>query len=210
MSLQSAFDYSNTSVTAWIALRRRFDWSQRAYNPDRGWTWRDSIRGQAFGAWTLFHRARHYGKLVFEVIWSLKVCSTFVETHNRRAVFQKIERNADFTMSRATSSEALSRLSQNQHSLNALHARTGSIGREIARLKAGGLEARNQTFRVARVGPGWVLGSIEALSGTAHPGTMVAGKKIHFHVEYFRISTLYARFSNTWKKNPLLPISDTV
>lgn len=66
-------------------------------------------------------------------------------------------------------------MSMNNGSLNQLKARTGSIGREMARLKAGGDDKTNQSFRLARIGPGWVLGSIEAVSGLQHPGSLIAG-----------------------------------
>jgi hypothetical protein len=89
---------------------------------------------------------------------------------------QKIERNSNFTLSRVGNNEVNRRMSMNNGSLNQLKARTGSIGREMARLKAGGgNDTTNQSFRLARVGPGWVLGSIEAVSGMQHPGSLVAG-----------------------------------
>jgi hypothetical protein len=67
-------------------------------------------------------------------------------------------------------------MSVNSGSLGQLDARAGSIGKEIAKLKEGTHDTRQQMFRLARVGPGWVLGSIEAVSGMQHPGSHVAGK----------------------------------
>jgi hypothetical protein len=67
-------------------------------------------------------------------------------------------------------------MSMNNGSLNQLKARSGTIGRATALLKAGGgLDTSNQRFRLARIGPGWVLGSNEAVSGLQHPGSLVAG-----------------------------------
>jgi hypothetical protein len=67
-------------------------------------------------------------------------------------------------------------MSMNNGSLNQLKARTGSIGKEMALLKAGGgHDVTNQSFRLARIGPGWVLGAIEAVSGLEHPGSTIAG-----------------------------------
>lgn len=99
-----------------------------------------------------------------------------IETQPGPSSLQKIERNADFTLSRAGSNEINRRMSMNNNSLNQLNARSGSIGKEMARLKeGGGNDASSQRFRLARIGPGWVLGSIEAVSGTQHPGSHVAG-----------------------------------
>jgi hypothetical protein len=96
-------------------------------------------------------------------------------------------------------------MSMNSGSLSQLKARTGSIGREMARLKAGGGNGTtNQSFRLARVGPGWVLGSIEAVSGVQHPGSLIAGMQ--------QVSITYAAvhnntdpyFSFTTHSDPLL------
>jgi hypothetical protein len=78
-------------------------------------------------------------------------------------------------------------MSVNNGSLGQLKARSGSIGREMARLKAGGgNDTTNQSFRLARVGPGWVLGSIEAVSGMQHPGSLIAGMTFLFCSSSFR------------------------
>jgi hypothetical protein len=100
---------------------------------------------------------------------------------------QKIERNSNFTLSRVGNNEVNRRMSMNHGSLNQLKARTGSIGKEMARLKAGGgNDTTNQSFRLARVGPGWVLGSIEAVSGMQHPGSLIAGMTFVLLLQQFR------------------------
>jgi CRP-like cAMP-binding protein len=88
-------------------------------------------------------------------------------------------------------------MSMNNGSLSQLKARTGSIGKEMARLKAGGgNDTTNQSFRLARVGPGWVLGSIEAVSGMQHPGSLIAG---------MTFVSLLQKFSITYCRSTLTP-----
>jgi hypothetical protein len=60
----------------------------------------------------------------------------------------KIERAADFTFGRSRN-DIFDRF-KNDGTLNHLHARTGSVGREIARLKAIGLDAQTRNVRIAR------------------------------------------------------------
>lgn len=51
----------------------------------------------------------------------------------------------------------------------------------------------NQTFRLARVGPGWVLGSLEALSGNMHPGSVIAVSNCKLHyISYKKLEEIEA------------------
>jgi len=72
-------------------------------------------------------------------------------------------------------------------SLNQLKARSSTIGRELAKIKARRSEPRTQSFRVARIGPGWVLGSIEALSGHASVGSNIAGEFDKRDIAYLKV-----------------------
>jgi hypothetical protein len=56
----------------------------------------------------------------------------------------------------------------NQGSIGEMNARY-AFSRGMARLNG------SSRFRLARIGPGWVLGSLEAVCGNPHPGTFVAG-----------------------------------
>lgn len=85
---------------------------------------------------------------------------------------QKIERPSDATLSRVGSS---STFYGNAGSLNQLKARSGTIGRQLAKMKDTIADSSVRNIRVARIGPGWVLGNTEALTGTANPGSAVAG-----------------------------------
>jgi ABC-type transporter Mla MlaB component len=97
----------------------------------------------------------------------------------------KLERDTESTLTRLTTINALTGLlRQHNGSLNAKRARSTTIARELARLKAGGgaVEARNRpTFRIARVGPGWILGAEEVLTGEVaeDPSKIIAGKILH-------------------------------
>lgn len=64
----------------------------------------------------------------------------------------------------------------NSGSLNQLRARSGTIGRQLAKMKDSLADPAARNVRMARLGPGWVLGSMEALTGMINPGVAVAGK----------------------------------
>jgi CRP-like cAMP-binding protein len=61
----------------------------------------------------------------------------------------------------------------NFDSIGHLKARSGTVARKVAMLKDQ-KQYRIQTFRLARIGPGWVIGSHEALSGIQSQGVTVA------------------------------------
>lgn len=49
------------------------------------------------------------------------------------------------------------------------------MARRAQQIKASGSEKMAHHFRVARIGPGWVLGSLEGASGLQNTGYHVAG-----------------------------------
>lgn len=61
----------------------------------------------------------------------------------------------------------------NFDSIGHLKARSGTIARQVALMKDQ-KQLEMQTFRLARIGPGWVIGSHEALGGAQSPGVTVA------------------------------------
>jgi len=66
------------------------------------------------------------------------------------------------------------------------------MGHHVAQLKAG-KAATAPSFRLARVGPGWVLGDHEALSGDPTPGTTVAVDHVRLHyISYSNIEKIEA------------------
>jgi len=88
----------------------------------------------------------------------------------------KIVRHSDDTLSRCGSASSLYQVGY-AGSLNQIRARSGTMGRQLAQMKASTPDNSARSFRVARIGPGWVLGSMEALTGQANPGTTVAGEE---------------------------------
>lgn len=74
-------------------------------------------------------------------------------------------------------------------SIGHLNARSGTLGRQAALWKAsqkGDMHLRperaEQTFRLARIGQGWILGSIEmATHGMKRPGTHLASSPCRLH-----------------------------
>lgn len=65
--------------------------------------------------------------------------------------------------------------------ISGLKARSGSIGREYARLKASNSAPQKRSFRLARVGAGWVVGTVEAVSGMENPGLHIAVTACRLH-----------------------------
>lgn len=68
-------------------------------------------------------------------------------------------------------------------SLGHMNARGGTIGRQVAIWKEeyGRYEQNEQTFRLARIGQGWIIGGIETASGFKSPGLYVAISKTRLH-----------------------------
>jgi len=72
-----------------------------------------------------------------------------------------------------------------------LKIRTGSIGREYARLKAADSASHKQSFRLARIGPGWVVGAVEAVSGLENTGLHLAVTACRLHyLSYSQMESL--------------------
>ena len=95
-------------------------------------------------------------------------------------------------MSRSTRSASSLRIGINDDSLGRVSARSRSIGQEVARMKAR-VRDKNGMFRVARVGPGWVVGVIEALSGSENPGHAFAVSHCRLHyIAYHKINDIEA------------------
>lgn len=115
---------------------------------------------------------------------------------------QKIERDADLTANTRglTNRSVLSRAGHfvGGGSISGLKARTGSVGREVSRMKAFKRGQTQQTFRLARVGAGWVVGAIEAVSGMQNAG-------IHLAVNRCRVHYLsYSQMEALETKDPVL------
>lgn len=72
----------------------------------------------------------------------------------------------------------------NQNSIGQWNARSETLGRQTALQKQNGkgpLETNEQSFRLARVGPGWVVGTIEECSGLRQVGAHVAVTPCRLH-----------------------------
>ena len=66
-----------------------------------------------------------------------------------------------------------------------MNARTPLIGKELAMLKAAsGHRAQRDmhNFRLARIGPGWVVGDMEGSASLRNPGLYVAGKSNLYYI----------------------------
>lgn len=108
----------------------------------------------------------------------------------------RIERSTDFTRNTLTRS-GFSATFTPVDSIGHLRARQGTIARQIAQLKDS-RDPGTQTFRLARIGPGWVIGDHEALSGLAPCGATIAVDRCRLH--YISFDTL----KELEQENPML------
>lgn len=72
---------------------------------------------------------------------------------------------------------------------------------EYSNLLAASRNGESQTFRLARIGPGWIAGAAEAVSGTQRPG-------FHIAVTHCRLHHLpFTKIVEVEKENPALVLS---
>lgn len=109
----------------------------------------------------------------------------------------RIERSSDHTRSLSRS------LGRSLGASNAFNGQAKSqdvsfseAARQFSRLNAS--KSGEQTFRLARIGPGWVVGDHEALSGLVNPGTVIAVDFCRLHYISFK------QLDELEKENPLL------
>lgn len=82
--------------------------------------------------------------------------------------------------------------------ISGLKIRSGTIGREYASLKALNSTPQQQSFRLARVEAGWVVGTVEAVSGMENPGRHLAVTSCRLHY------LSYSQIEKLEKQNPTL------
>jgi hypothetical protein len=86
----------------------------------------------------------------------------------------------------------------NGGSISDLRHRSGTIGRDYAKLKSTNMQRQQQNFRLARIGAGWVVGAVEAVSGLENSGVHLAVTECRLHyISYCRMEQLEA-------ENPIL------
>lgn len=91
---------------------------------------------------------------------------------------QRIERSNDATSS-MTRTRSINVFNQTD-SIGQLRARGETVARQLAQWKHQ-KHYGMQSFRVARIGPGWVIGDSEALSGLESPGAVIAVDRCRLH-----------------------------
>ena len=102
---------------------------------------------------------------------------------------QRVERDPSYTMSR--SSHSMNNLSKysssgwmsNGNSIGHYNARTHTIGKQTSYLKSqiSNRSRQSHTFRLARIGPGWIIGAIESCAGLRNPGIYTAVTSCRLH-----------------------------
>ena len=97
-----------------------------------------------------------------------------------------------------------STLTANTRSLGGLQSisklGSGPMGNGINRSQATATHPQQQQFRLARIGVGWVVGTIEAVSGIENSG-------IHLAVTFCRLHYLsYSRMEELEKKDPIITL----
>lgn len=70
----------------------------------------------------------------------------------------------------------------NNGSIGQFKARTPTIGKKTSYLKSHRNRTRkSHTFRLARIGPGWVIGGLESCAGLRNPGIYTAVSDCRLH-----------------------------
>jgi hypothetical protein len=90
--------------------------------------------------------------------------------------------------------------------LGHLNARTGSMGREMSLRKEQNEreDQKEQSFRLARFGAGWIIGSIEASAGLRKPGEHIASKSLIFVGARLCIRTVFCTGISSHSLTPCL------
>jgi CRP-like cAMP-binding protein len=105
----------------------------------------------------------------------------------------KIERDSGMSLTRGSMIGAPSSSGYDPRvSLSSMQARTGSMGKQAAMLKSGARRRQMETsIRLARLGPGWVVGTLEGVGATQYPSHHVAVSKCKMHhLPYHRIEEI--------------------
>lgn len=101
-----------------------------------------------------------------------------------------MERDPSFTLSRSVNSMnkitqcaiSTNQWNSNDGSIGQFKARTPTIGKKTSYLKSHKRAERNShTFRLARIGPGWVIGGLESCAGLRNPGIYTAVSDCRLH-----------------------------
>ena len=97
--------------------------------------------------------------------------------HSLTLLLQRIERDTSVTMTRGCNNPHDLRAHCSQVSLNGMRARLGTIGKFSALVRGSRRDAMatEGRIRLARIGPGWVVGATEGV-GAEQTGTHIAGK----------------------------------
>ena len=112
----------------------------------------------------------------------------------------KVERDADASLTRNTNGDTFSRTMTQQSWGSLNHLKCTDVARAIADMKKNGYWEQ-KSFRVARVGPGWIIGTLEAISNTVNPGVNVAVSRCELHFISFE------KLKEVEETDPLLVLS---
>lgn len=113
---------------------------------------------------------------------------------------QKIEHDAASTLTRG-SMRSNSSLRVSQPSISNTDSLSRIQAMEYSNILEASRKENSQTFRLARIGPGWIAGTLEAVSGRQRPGDHVA-------VTHCRLHHLsFSKIVEVEKKNPAMVLS---
>jgi CRP-like cAMP-binding protein len=91
--------------------------------------------------------------------------------------------NMSLTDTASSSAVATAVTLQNQNSIGHMKARSLTVGREMSIWKEtrAGHHHTEQSFRLARIGQGWIIGGIETANGMKRPGVHIAMSPCRLH-----------------------------
>jgi hypothetical protein len=92
---------------------------------------------------------------------------------------KKIERDSSVTLTRGSLTQNTLELTRSsfdsEGSIGQMNARSKTMARRVEKTIKSAGHVNTTHFRLARIGPGWVLGSIEGASGNQNTGRHVVG-----------------------------------
>jgi len=140
------------------------------------------------------------GKVCYRGLFFIESGLLKIEKDHNSTVMTRSVNRSSFSRSNSRSSFSRSNSRSNLHSISKLHARTGDLARKAASIKMNprSTVGTNRTFRLARIGPGWVVGIVENALGYRNPGVHIAVSRCKLHcIPFHKIAKLE-------EENPLL------
>ena len=141
------------------------------------------------------------GVLVRTHACSLALQVVSIQSHIFFSRLQKIEQDTSKTLTHRGTTRSSSRRDSSSPTISAIDTLSKIQAMEYSNILDASRNGESRTFRLARYGPGWIAGTLEALSGQERPG-------FHIAVTHCRLHHLpFSKIAEMEKSNPALVLS---